>query len=411
MRISDRLKANKNLFTPRATGFQNYGSGGYSGRNGRIGPGLNRATFTASLFTRIAIDASSTDILHVKIDEKTQNQTRIDSELQQCFNTQANIDQDNIEFIHDMVYSILDEGAIAVVPTDWEEDAEKFDIINMRTARIEQWYPRHVQISVYNESTGMNQSVVVEKEKVAIIENPLYEVVNAPNSTLNRLMKKIAIQDNSDDFAGSGKIDLIFQFKQAIKTEDQRALAQERVNSMTNQINSNGYGITWVDGTEDFKQLNRTVSNTLPDQIKELTIQFFNELGVTMNILNGTANEAEMRGYYTRTVDPILSRITAEFRRKYISRERRDKGETLIAYRDPFKLVPVSQVAEIADKFKRNAILSANEIRAVVGRGPDPSPESDKLYNPNIAEKNQMPGSTTPPEYDQNGGIIVEEEV
>lgn len=406
MRIADRLRSKKNVFKTEYVGGPSISSWQSSPRLLNY---TRRDSIVSSLFTRMAIDASSTDIKHVLIDPITLNQTVLDSNLQNIFSKEANIDESNISFVYNMVYSLLDEGIVAVVPTDWIEDEYgNVDPCTLRVCRILQFYTHSVLVSVYNENTGQYEQKNLNKKNIAIIESPLYEVLNGPNGTLTRLIKKMSLLDNNDELLSSGNLDLIFQFSQAIKTDSQIDKANERLETMQSQLNDNNrIGAVWIDGTEKFTQLSRPVNDTLPQQVHDLTLQFFNQIGVTENILNGTANETEMRGYYTRTIDPILNRIASEFKRSFLSSEQIKEGQQIIPYRDPFKLVPVSEIAEVADKFRRNMILSANEIRAIVGRGPDPSPESDQLINPNMTANNQITGSTTSPI--QNGGIINEE--
>jgi hypothetical protein len=309
-----------------------------------------------------------------------------------------------------MVYSILDEGVIAIVPVETTynpEDTDAYDINQMRIGKITQWYPRHVKIQCYNELTGLQEEITLSKNTVAIVENPLYEVVNSRNGTLDRLRKKIQLLDREDEARSSGRLDLIFQFKHALKTEAQKQDAQNRIRDLEEQLKNNSHGISYIGETEKFTQLNRPIENNLQEQISELTIEFFNQIGLTKNILDGTADESEMRGYYTRTVDPIIDRIMAEMKRVFLSKTARTQGQTLIAYRDPFKLVPVDQIANVADTFRRNSILTSNEFRRIVGYGPDPSPEADLLFNPNISAQNQFidpTGSPAPPDIIQNGG-------
>ena len=352
----------------------------------------HESSFANTVFNRIAIDASMVDILDVKVDKDNQNQQQQDSGLQRCLSEEANIDQTGREFIHDLVYSMFDEGVVAVVPVETRGDptlSESYDIISMRIGKILQWYPRHVRIQLYNEETGLYEDITLPKVMVGIIENPLYEVINAQNGTLNRIVRKMAQLDQADEIASNGNLNLILQLPYIVKSDTRKKQAQERLDALSQQLNSNNYGIGYVDGTEKITQLNRPVSNTLADEVKYLTEQFFNALGLTQNIFDGTASELEMRAYYNRTIDPIIERITAEFSRKFFSKTARSQGRKLVGYRDPFKLVPVEQLATIADTFSRNAILSPNELRKIVGYGPNNQPESDQLVNRNIAAVNQ----------------------
>ena len=352
----------------------------------------HESSFANTVFNRIAIDASMVDILDVKVDKDNQNQQQQDSGLQRCLSEEANIDQTGREFVHDLVYSMFDEGVVAVVPVETRGDptlSESYDIISMRIGKILQWYPRHVRIQLYNEETGLYEDITLPKAMVGIIENPLYEVINAHNGTLNRIVRKMAQLDQADEIASNGNLNLILQLPYIVKSDTRKKQAQERLDALSQQLNSNNYGIGYVDGTEKITQLNRPVSNTLADEVKYLTEQFFNALGLTQNIFDGTASELEMRAYYNRTIDPIIERITAEFSRKFFSKTARSQGRKLVGYRDPFKLVPVEQLATIADTFSRNAILTPNELRKIVGYGPNSQPDSDQLVNRNIAAVNQ----------------------
>lgn len=352
----------------------------------------HESSFANTIFNRIAIDSSMVDILDVKIDAETQNQQQQASGLQRCLSEEANIDQSGREFIHDLVYSMFDEGVVAVVPVETRgnpELSESYDILSMRIGKILQWYPKYVRIQVYNEETGLYEDITLPKAMVGIVENPLYEVVNSQNGTLARIVRKMAQMDKADEIAASGNLNLILQLPYIIKSDMKKKQAQERLDALEKQLNSNHYGIGYIDGTEKITQLNRPVSNTLADEVKYLTEQFFNALGLTQNVFDGTASELEMRAYYNRTIDPIVERITSEFSRKFFSKTARSQGRKLVAYRDPFKLVPVEQLATIADTFSRNAILSPNELRKIVGYGPNSQPESDQLTNRNIAAVNQ----------------------
>lgn len=361
------------------------------------------SSFSAAIFNRIAMDASMTAIEHVKIDEKTDNRTPVKSGLQNCLSVEANIDQSGIQFIQDIVYSMFDEGAVAVVPVDTTLDPSitgGYDINTMRVGKITQWYPKHVRIRLYNEETGMEEEVTLAKSTVAIIENPLYAVVNGPNATLTRLLAKMAMMDDLDELIASGKLDLIIQLPHAVKSKLQLAQADERVDKIEQQLKKGKRGIVYIDETEKITQLNRPINNKILEDVQFLSQQFYNQLGLTENIFNGTASESEMRGYYTRTIDPIVSNITAEFIRKFITKTARSQGQTLEIYRDPFTLVPIEQIAQIADTFKRNEILTSNEVRKIVRFKPNNSPGADVLINPNIANVNQQAkpnGSLTPP--------------
>lgn len=389
--IQSRLRE-RNAFTRQPLDFQTYGPSSFNDV-GRVRNILSKSTITASLFSRIAIDASGSKMKHVRIEQGTDNEYDIFSGLNNCLTTEANIDQSAITFMHEMVYSILDEGVIAVVPVDTTQDVTKtdgYDIQTMRVGKITQWYPRHVRIELYNDMTGMRQEIVMLKSTVAIIENPLYEVVNSRNGTLDRLRNKMELLDREDNNRSSNRLDLIFQLKYAVKTDIQRKEAEEKIKNLQDQLNNNSIGAAYIDAVEDFKQLSRPVNDGLQEQVSTLTVQFFNQLGITTNILDGTANESETRGYYVRTIDPILERIALEFERKFLSKTARTQGQKVITYRDPFKLVPIDQIADVTDTFRRNAVATSNEMRKVVGLRPDSAPEADILFNPNLTADNQM---------------------
>lgn len=361
-----------------------------------------QSDYTAAIFNRIAMDVSTIAIQHVKIDENNGDIKLMKSALNECLSVEANQDQSHLDFIRDMVYSMFDDGAIAVVPIDATEDpniTQSFDVGAMRVGRITQWYPKHVRVMLYNEETGNEEELLQTKRGVAIIENPLYAVINGPNATLKRLMAKIGQLDDIDAAIASGQLDLFIQLPYAVRSDLQKEQAKERIDAINEQIASSKRGIAYIDGTEKVTQLNRPVNNQLLDQINQLTKQFYNQLGLTEKVFDGTASESEMRNYYTRTIDPIVSVIMAEFIRKFLSKTARSQGQTLQAYRDPFKLVPIENIANIADTFRRNTILSSNELRKIVGFRPSNEPQADLLYNPNLTEEQQQSptGSPTPP--------------
>ncbi|QHJ80912.1 MAG: hypothetical protein [Caudoviricetes sp.] len=361
-----------------------------------------QSDYTAAIFNRIAMDVSTIAIQHVKVDENNGDIKLMKSALNECLSVEANQDQSHLDFIRDMVYSMFDDGAIAVVPIDATEDpniTQSFDVGAMRVGRITQWYPKHVRVMLYNEETGNEEELLQTKRGVAIIENPLYAVINGPNATLKRLMAKIGQLDDIDAAIASGQLDLFIQLPYAVRSDLQKDQAKERIDAINEQIASSKRGIAYIDGTEKVTQLNRPVNNQLLDQINQLTKQFYNQLGLTEKVFDGTASESEMRNYYTRTIDPIVSVIMAEFIRKFLSKTARSQGQTLQAYRDPFKLVPIENIANIADTFRRNTILSSNELRKIVGFRPSNEPQADLLYNPNLTEEQQQSptGSPTPP--------------
>lgn len=373
-----------------------FGSG--SGRPNHAMPKrYNSSSFTSSIFNRIAMDAATISIQHVKIDDGTEEKKDIRSGLHNCLNVEANIDQTGIQFMHDLVYSMFDEGVVAVVPVDTTispKISEGYEINTMRVGKITQWYPKYVKVNLYNEITGNYEEITLPKTSVAIVENPLSVVVNGENATLTRLLKKMALIDNVDSMIASGTLDLIIQLPYAVKTELQATQAKERIERLEDQLNSNKHGIAYVDSTEKITQLSRPINDQLLDEVGKLSQEFYNQLGLTQNVFNGTASESEMRGYYTRTLDPIIDAITAEFKRKFLTKTARTQGHTLESYRDPFTLVPIEQIAEIADTMKRNAILSANEIRSIMGYKPSKQADADILANPNIADKNQGTAKT-----------------
>lgn len=400
MKFTQRVKNGWNAFADNKNSFTKdigYGSSSnFSSGTKRI---VSRNTIANTIFNRIALDVSMVDILHVKTDSRTDNQTKMDSPLQRCLSYEANIDQTGKAFIHDLVYSLLDEGVIAVVPVDTTISPTKssgFDINSMRVGKITQWYPKHVRVSLYNESTGQYEEITLAKKAVAIIENPLYAVVNGDNGLLNRLLRKMALADDEDERATNGSLNMIVQFPYVVKGDVRRKQAEERLKSLEEQLKNNRRGIAYIDATEKVTQLNRPITNNLQDEIKYLTEQFYNAIGLTQNVFNGTASESELRGYYTRSVDVIIQAILAEFNRKFLTRTAITQGQLLVAYRDPFDLVPVEQLASIADTFSRNAILTLNEIRKIIGYGPNASPAADELSNKNIADVNQTSaGSST----------------
>ncbi len=367
-------------------------NGGYSYRpdRKRMTRGNERSIVTA-VINRIAIDAASIKIQHVRVDQNGRYSDEIDSGLNTCLTLEANLDQTGRAFVQDMVMSMLDEGVIAAVPVDTTVDPRKgsFDIHSMRVAKIVEWYPQAVKARVYNEKNGKHEDLVLLKRQVAIIENPLYAVMNEPNSTLQRLIRKLNILDVVDEQSGSGKLDLIIQLPYVVKTESRRQQAEKRRKDIEQQLANSKYGIAYTDGTEKIQQLNRSVENNLMNQIEYLTSMLYGQLGITDEIIKGTADDKTMLNYHNRTIEPILSAITDEFKRKFLTKTARSQGQDIMFFRDPFKLVPVEQVAEIADKFTRNEIASTNEMRSVIGWKPVDDPRADELRNKNLnKEKN-----------------------
>lgn len=354
----------------------------------RLSRGMERSIIT-SIINRIAVDVSSVDIYHVRLDDNERYLEKIDSGLNNVLTLEANTDQTNRAFIQDAVMSMMDEGCIGLVPVDTDDNpvnSDSYGILTMRVAKITEWYPQHVKLKVYNERTGEKEEVRVSKNRVAIIENPLYAVMNEPNSTMQRLIRKLALLDSVDDATASGKLDLIIQLPYVIKTEARRKQAEQRRNDIEKQLSGSKYGIAYTDGTEKVVQLNRSVENTLQSQIEYLTSMLFSQLGITQAILDGTADEQVMLNYQNRTIEPILAAICTEMKRKFLTKTARSQHQSIQYFKDPFKLVPVSQIAEIADKFTRNEIMTSNEIRQIVGMKPSDDPRADELRNKNLSE-------------------------
>lgn len=349
----------------------------------------NEKTIATSVYNRIALDASAIDLRHVKMDEEDRFLEFVNSGLDNCLHMESNIDQTGRAFILDVVISMLDEGSVAVVPTVCDDDLDKansFGIEELRTGRIVQWYPKHVRVSLYNDDTGMRQEVTLPKSKIAIIENPLYAVINEPNSTMQRLIRKLSLMDTADEELTAGNLDLIIQLPYAIKTEAKKNLAEDRRKELEAQLNGAKYGVGYIDGLEKVTQLNRPIENNLLKQVEYLTTQLYSQLGITQSILDGTADENTMNNYYNRTIEPILNAIVEEFRRKFLTKTARTQRQTILYFRDPFRLMPVGQVSEIADKFTRNEIMSSNEVRQKIGMKPSKDPAADELRNKNLSQ-------------------------
>lgn len=357
----------------------------------------NERTIINSIYNRIATDVASIDIRHAKTDENGRFSDEVNSGLNNVFSLEANIDQTARSFIHDIVISMFDEGVVACVPVDTTIDpygSNSYDITTMRTGRITKWMPKYVTVELYNDRIGRKQEVTLPKKMVAIVENPFYSVMNEPNSTMQRLIRKLRLLDDVDEQSSAGKLDLIIQLPYVIKTEARRQQAEQRRKDIEMQLAGSKYGIAYTDGTERVIQLNRSLDNNLMKQIEYLTETLMGQLGITNEILNGTANEQTMMNYYNRIVEPILSAITGEFIRKFLTKTARTQGQTIMFFRDPFKLVPVSSIADIADKFTRNEILSSNEVRGLIGFKPSKDPKADELRNKNL---NQASGTQETP--------------
>ena len=353
--------------------------------------GVERSIVT-SVYNRLALDVSSIAIKHVRLDENGRFKEEVDSGLQNCLNVEANIDQTGRAFLQDVVMSMLDEGCVAIVPVDTTIDPAKsgsYEINTMRTGKILEWYPAHVRVRVYNDKKGIHEELVLPKSSVAIIENPLYAVINEPNSTMQRLIRKLNLLDVVDEQTSSGKLDLIIQLPYVIKSEARRKQAEERRKDIEMQLSGSKYGIAYTDGTERITQLNRPAENNLMKQVEYLTSMLYSQLGLTQSIMDGSADDKTMLNYYNRTVEPILAAITDEIKRKFLTKTARAQKQTVMYFRDPFKLTPVVDLAEIADKFTRNEIMTSNEIRQIVGMKPADDPSADELRNKNLNQSNE----------------------
>lgn len=354
--------------------------------------GVERSIVT-SVYNRLALDVSSIAIKHVRLDENGRFKEEVDSGLQNCLNVEANIDQTGRAFLQDVVMSMLDEGCVAIVPVDTTIDPAKsgsYEINTMRTGKILEWYPAHVRVRVYNDRKGIHEELVLPKSSVAIIENPLYAVINEPNSTMQRLIRKLNLLDVVDEQTSSGKLDLIIQLPYVIKTDARRKQAEERRKDIEMQLSGSKYGIAYTDGTERITQLNRPAENNLMKQVEYLTSMLYSQLGLTQSIMDGSADDKTMLNYYNRTVEPILAAITDEIKRKFLTKTARSQKQTIMYFRDPFKLTPVLDLAEIADKFTRNEIMTSNEIRQIVGMKPADDPSADELRNKNLNQSNEV---------------------
>lgn len=396
--LLSRFKTAWNAFRNRdPTMFYKEPGMSYSYRPDRVRfSGGNERSIITAAYNKIAVDVSSIEIKHCKIDGNGRYIKDIDSGLNNCLTLEANIDQSGRAFKQDGVMSMFDEGVVALVPIDTKGDptlSESFDIITMRTGKIVEWFPRSVKVEVYNDRTGRKEQIILPKRSTAIVENPFYAVMNEPNSTLKRLIRKLNLLDAIDEQSGSGKLDLIIQLPYVVKGELKQKQADERRNNIIEQLKSQ-YGIAYIDGTEKVTQLNRPVENNLMKQVEYLTNMLYGQLGITPSILDGTADEKTMLNYNNRTIEPIVAAFCDAMKRSFLSKTARTQGQTIMAFRDPFKLVPINNIAEIADKFTRNEILTSNEIRQIIGFKPSEDPKADKLVNSNIAQPNE--GSDAP---------------
>lgn len=368
----------------------------------RLTRGNERSIITA-IYNRIAMDVAAINIKHVRLDQNGRYVETINSGLNYIFSTEANIDQTGRELIQDIVLSMFDEGVVALVPTDTTLNPKvtgSYDILTMRTGKIIEWYPEHVRVKLYNQKTGRREDVTLPKSMVAIIQNPFYSIMNEPNSTLQRLIRKLNLLDAIDEQSGAGKLDLIIQLPYTIKTEARRKQAEDRRKDIEMQLAGSKYGIAYTDATEHVTQLNRSLDNNLMKQIEYLTSMLYGQLGLTDAIFNGSADEQAMLNYYNSTIEPILSAITNEMARKFLTKTARSQYQSVMFFRDPFKLVPVNQIADMADKFTRNEILSSNEFRAIIGFKPVDDARADELRNKNL---NQSPDAEAPPTTNDMG--------
>lgn len=390
MSFGSRLKHAWNAFTGNVQmNYRDLGmSYSYRADRPRMSRGNERSIIT-SVYNRIALDVAALNVQHVRLDENGRFLSVIDDGLNNCLTLEANVDQTARSFVQDVVISMFDEGSVAIVPVDTTTDPNvsgSYDIQSLRVGQILDWYPQYIRARVYNEQTGRKEDIVVPKSAVAIIENPLYAVINEPNSTMQRLIRKLNLLDVIDEQSGSGKLDLIIQLPYVIKTEARRQQAENRRKDIESQLSGSKYGIAYTDGTEHITQLNRSVNNNLMSQIEYLTSMLYSQLGITQSILDGTADEKTMLNYNNRTIEPIISAIVDEMKRKFLTKTARSQRQSISFFRDPFKLVPVNEIAEIADKFTRNEIMTSNEIRQVVGMKPSDDPRADELRNKNLSE-------------------------
>lgn len=397
--IGSRIKHAWNAFMNRdpTSEYRNVGTS-YSYRPDRVRFSRgNERSIVTSVYNRLALDVAGIDIKHCKLDDDDRYIETVDSGLNTCFNLEANIDQTGRAFKQDIVMSACDEGCVAIVPIDTTANprlTNSYDILSMRTGKIIEWYPNDVKVRVYNDKTGKREDIVVPKRTVGIIENPLYAVMNEPNSTMQRLIRKLNLLDAIDEQSSAGKLDLIIQLPYVIKSDARRAQAEQRRKDIENQLTGSKYGIAYTDGTERITQLNRPVENNLMKQIEFLTNMLYSQLGITQSVLDGTADEKTMLNYYNRSIEPMVAAIVDEIKRKFLTKTARSQKQSILSFRDPFKLVPVNDIAEIADKFTRNEIMTSNEFRQIIGMKPSDEPNADTLHNSNL-----YPTSGDPNQY------------
>ena len=414
MRMRDRLQHAWNAFVYNDNTYTNpQNLGGFSTfKPDRVhfSRGVEKSIVT-SVYNRLALDVASLVIKHVRLDENGRYMEEVNSGLQNCLNVEANIDQTGRAFLQDVVMSMLDEGCVAIVPVDTTVNpavSGSYEINTLRTGKILEWYPAHVRIRVYNDKKGIHEEITLPKSSVAIIENPLYAVINEPNSTMQRLIRKLNLLDVVDEQTSSGKLDLIIQLPYVIKSEARRRQAEERRKDIEMQLSGSKYGIAYTDGTERITQLNRPAENNLMKQVEYLTGMLYSQLGLTQSIMDGSADEKTMLNYYNRTIEPIIAAIVDEMKRKFLTKTARSQRQTVMYFRDPFKLVPVNEIAEIADKFTRNEIMTSNEIRQVVGMKPSDDPSADELRNKNLNQSGEEIETKQAPEKIQNEKEVTE---
>lgn len=411
MGLIERVQRGWNAFRNRdpTFNFQNLGEISYYRPDRLRFTRGNERSIVTSVYNRIALDASSICVQHVRLDNNGRFSSVIDSGLNNCLTLDANIDQTGRALIQDAVMSMLDEGCVAIFPVETDvdpESTESYKINSMRTGKIIEWRPEHVKIRAYDDRIGRQSDIILKKSMVAIVENPLYAVINEPNSTMQRLIHKLNLMDVTDEQTASGKLDLIIQLPYVIKTPARQQQAEERRKSIEMQLASSKYGIAYTDGTEHITQLNRSVENNLMKQVEYLTNMLYGQLGITQTILDGTADDKTMLNYYNRTIEPIMSAIVDEMKRKFLTKTARSQGQSIMFFRDPFKLVPVNDIAEIADKFTRNEIMTSNEIRQIIGMKPSEDPKADRLLNSNIshpAEEIEGVSESTEENKDEGG--------
>ena len=392
MGVINRIQHAWNAFLNRdpTSDFRNVGISNSYRPDRVLFSGGNEKSIVTSIYNRMAMDAADIDIRHVRLDSDGRYSEDMKSDLNDCLSIEANIDQGGRAFRQDIYASLLDEGCIAIVPVDTTTDPDatsSYDILSMRTGQILEWRPDSVKVKLYNDRTGKKEEIWLNKSRIAIVENPLYAIINQRNSTMQRLIRKLNLLDAIDEQSSSGKLDLIIQLPYTIKSQSRKLQAEQRRSDIETQLTGSKYGIAYTDATERITQLNRPIENNLMKQIEYLTSMLYSQLGITQSVMDGTADDKTMTNYYYRTIGPMVSAVTEEFRRKFLSKTARSQGQSIMYFRDPFKLVPMTEMAEMADKFTRNEILSSNEIRQGIGIKPSKDPKADQLVNSNINQK------------------------